>query len=154
MNVEIGTEAAQGNNKNTSVEGSVLASLQRKSHLCIPRKGITRPQSQFPHLYVCEWFIYSHDRSAYSAAGKYVLDQSWEYINRSRRHECGWKLELRPRNPFSGNTEMGFLLQCAKKYWPLPTPSSEVFLPSKFVISFRYRGINNHLHLQRYIIKM
>ncbi len=29
----------------------------------------------------CEWFIYSHDRFAYSAAGKYV-DRSWEYINR------------------------------------------------------------------------
>ncbi len=38
----------------------------------IPRKGIVRPQSQFPHSCVCERFIYSHDRSAYSAAGKYV----------------------------------------------------------------------------------
>ncbi len=54
----------------------------------IPRKGITRPQSQFPHSCVCERFIYSHDGSAYSAAGKYV-DRSWEYINRSQPHECG-----------------------------------------------------------------
>jgi hypothetical protein len=38
----------------------------------IPRKGIARPQSQFPHSCVGERFIYSHDRSAYSAAGKYV----------------------------------------------------------------------------------
>ncbi len=30
----------------------------------------------------------SQDRSAYSAAGKYV-DQLWEYINRSQTHECG-----------------------------------------------------------------
>jgi hypothetical protein len=30
-------------------------------------------------------FIYFHDQSAYSAAGKYV-DRSWEYINRSKRH--------------------------------------------------------------------
>jgi hypothetical protein len=37
-----------------------------------PRKGIVRPQSQFPHSCVCERFIYSHDQSAYSAAGKYV----------------------------------------------------------------------------------
>ncbi len=54
----------------------------------IPRKGISGPQSQFPHSYVCERFIYSHDRSAYSAAGKYV-DRSWGYINRSQTHECG-----------------------------------------------------------------
>ncbi len=30
--------------------------LQRKSHLCFPRKGIARPQSQFPHSCVCERF--------------------------------------------------------------------------------------------------
>ncbi len=54
----------------------------------IPRKGIARPLFQFPLSCVCERFIYSHNRSAYSAAGKYV-DQSWEYINRSQTHECG-----------------------------------------------------------------
>jgi hypothetical protein len=32
--------------------------------------------------------IYSHNRSAYSAAGKNV-NRSWEYINRSQTHECG-----------------------------------------------------------------
>jgi hypothetical protein len=37
----------------------------------------------FPHSEVSERFIYSHDRSAYSAAGKYG-DRSWEYMN--RRH--------------------------------------------------------------------
>ncbi len=35
----------------------------------IPRKGIVRPQSNFPRSCVCELFIYSQDRSAYSAAG-------------------------------------------------------------------------------------
>ncbi len=35
-----------------------------------PRKGIARLQSPFPHSGVCERFIYSHDRSAYSDAGK------------------------------------------------------------------------------------
>ncbi len=54
----------------------------------IPRKGIARPQSHFPHLCVCERFKYSHDGSAYSAAGKYV-DRTWKYINRSHPHECG-----------------------------------------------------------------
>jgi hypothetical protein len=37
--------------------------LQRKSHLCIPSKGIVRPHSRFPHSCVCERFIYSQDRS-------------------------------------------------------------------------------------------
>jgi hypothetical protein len=36
------------------------------------RKGIARGQSQFPHSCVGERFIYTQDRSAYSAAGKYV----------------------------------------------------------------------------------
>ncbi len=35
----------------------------------IPRKGISGSQSQFPHSCVCERFIYSHDRSPYSAGG-------------------------------------------------------------------------------------
>jgi hypothetical protein len=35
-----------------------VGALQRKSHLFVPRKGITRPQSQFPLSYVCEQFMY------------------------------------------------------------------------------------------------
>ncbi len=35
------------------------SALQRKSHLCIPRKGIAWPKSHFPHLCLCERFIYS-----------------------------------------------------------------------------------------------
>ncbi len=65
-------------------------------------KGIEWPQSQFPHSCVCERFIYSHDRSVYSATGKYV-DRSWEYTNCSQTHKL-WKLGLRPRHSFSGNS--------------------------------------------------
>ncbi len=68
----------------------------RKFEINIPRKGIARPQSQFPHSCVCERFIYSQDLSAYSAAGQYV-DRSWDYINRSQTHECGnkkWAAQL------------------------------------------------------------
>ena len=53
--------------------------LQWKSYLCIPRKGIPQPRSQFSHSCVCERFKYSHHRSAYFAAGKYV-DLSWKHI--------------------------------------------------------------------------
>ncbi len=72
----------------------------------IPRKGIARPQSQFPHSCVCERFIYFHNRSAYSAAGKYV-DRLWEYINRSQTHECGnwdWGCAI----PFLGTHKWDF----------------------------------------------
>jgi hypothetical protein len=37
-------------------EYSTLTTLQGKSHSCIPRKGIARPQSHFPHSCVCEQF--------------------------------------------------------------------------------------------------
>jgi hypothetical protein len=41
------------------------------------------------HVSVSDLYLYiTIDRSAYSAAGKYV-DRSWEYINRSQTHECG-----------------------------------------------------------------
>ncbi len=40
----------------------------------IPRKGISGSKSQFPHSCVCERFIYSHDWSAYSAAGNMWTD--------------------------------------------------------------------------------
>jgi hypothetical protein len=72
----------------------------RKFETNIPRKGMAQPQSQFPHSCVCERFIYSHNRSANSAAGKYV-NGSWEYINGSQNGLTDtwmWKLGLRPRN--------------------------------------------------------
>ncbi len=75
--------------------------------LLIPRKIISRPQSQFPHSCVCEWFMNSHDRSAYSDSGKSV-DRSWEYKNRSQTHECGnwdWGCAM----PFLGIHKRGFL---------------------------------------------
>ncbi len=40
--------------------------LKRKSHSCIPRKGIARPLSKFPHWCVCERCMHSQDRSTYS----------------------------------------------------------------------------------------
>jgi hypothetical protein len=49
----------------------------RKFETNIPRKGIVRPQFQFPHSCFCERFLYYHVRSAYYAAGKYV-DRSQE----------------------------------------------------------------------------
>jgi hypothetical protein len=66
----------------------LTAKQHRKFETNIPRKGIARPQPQFPHSCVCERDLYtvSHD---WSAAGKYV-DWSWECINRSKTHEWDW----------------------------------------------------------------
>ncbi len=50
--------------------------LQQKFHLCTPFLGIVQPQSQFPHLCVCERLIYSQDWSTY------VLQQN-------RLFDCG-----------------------------------------------------------------
>ncbi len=62
---------------------STAKTRYRKFETNIPRKGIDRPHSQFPHSCVCERFIYSLNRSAYS-----TVDRSWEYINRSQTQEC------------------------------------------------------------------
>ncbi len=54
-------------------KGRYTAKTQyRKFETNIPRKGIARPQSQFPHSCVCVRFIYSHNQSAFYAAEKYV----------------------------------------------------------------------------------
>ncbi len=47
------------------VHSARLSTLQRKSHLCIPRKGNVRSQSQFPHSCVCEQFTYIFPESVY-----------------------------------------------------------------------------------------
>ncbi len=71
---------------------SILA-MYRKSNLCIPKKGVVRPQSQFLHSCVCERFIYSQDRSTYLATEKQT-DRSWKYINLSQIYECrNWETE-------------------------------------------------------------
>ncbi len=67
----------------------------------------------FPISTFCGRFIYSLDRSAYSAAGKYV-DRSWEYINRSQTNECGnwdWGRAI----PFLGMHKWDFLCSVQKE---------------------------------------
>ncbi len=76
----------------------------------ISRKGIVRSLSQFPHSCVCERFIYSQDRSAYSAAvyGPFLWINS---INCSQTHEYAnwdWGRAI----PFLGIHKWDFSLQC------------------------------------------
>ncbi len=76
----------------------------------ILRKRIARPQSQFPHSWVCERFIYYYRWSAYSAAGNIFQHICGPILgiytdNSSQTHECGmWKLGLRRRNSQKRNT--------------------------------------------------
>jgi hypothetical protein len=72
---------SQGNCKDT--KSKIRKKISQKRNC-----SILRPQSQFLNSCVCERFIYSHDRSVYSAAGKHV-DRSRGYVIRSQAHECG-----------------------------------------------------------------
>ncbi len=86
-----------------------LRTLQRNFYLCIPRRGITRPQSQFTHSCVCERSICSQDRSTYYTAAE-KADRSKKYINRTQKHECrNW---VWPRSSFSGNICCEFSVLC------------------------------------------
>jgi hypothetical protein len=70
-----------------------------------------------PNSCVRERFIYSQDRSAYSAAWKYV-DRSCKYINRSQTHECGnW--DWGPAIPFLGIHKWDF--RCSAMIYSIPT---------------------------------
>ncbi len=70
--------------------------------------------NSYIHFSVCDLYVYSHDRSDLSAAGKYGggpmvriyiwLTDTWM-----------WKLGLRPRNSFSGNIYIDISLPCGDK---------------------------------------
>ncbi len=79
----------------------------------IPRKGIVRrPLSQFPHSCFCERFIYSHDRSASSAAGK-----MWTDPGISLTDTWMWKLGLRSRNSQKRIHKWDFRCSVFDTYW-------------------------------------
>ncbi len=54
--------------------GALQRQKCREFETNILRKGISGPQSQFPHSCVCESIIYSHDGSAFSAGGNMWTD--------------------------------------------------------------------------------
>jgi hypothetical protein len=53
----------------TLLAGAMQRQNTKISKQIFPGKGISGPQSQFPHSCVCERFIYSHDWSPYSVGG-------------------------------------------------------------------------------------
>ncbi len=55
----------------------------------ILRKGIARPQSQFPRSCVCERFKYSQDRSAYSAGNMWTGPGKILIAHRHKNVEIG-----------------------------------------------------------------
>ncbi len=77
----------------------------RKFKTNVPRKGIARPQSQFPFSCVCERFIYSHDQSLFCCrkiCGPILR------IKKSLTDTWMLKLGLRPRSSFSREYITGF----------------------------------------------
>ncbi len=74
----------------------------RKLETNVPRKGIARPQSQFPLSCVCERFMYIFLQSICLFCRRKFVDRSKKYICKS----------LRPRNYQKRNTCMEFSLQC------------------------------------------
>jgi hypothetical protein len=94
---------------------SVSVSLQRKSHIRITFLGIALPQSQsLTVTFMWLWAIYIFPGSVYifscSRIGRSIVR-----ICKSLTDTWTWKLELLPRNSFSGNTcfEFSLLILCS-----------------------------------------
>ncbi len=106
----------------------------------IPRKRIAWSEYQFPNSYVCERFIYSHDRSAYSAAGHTYVDRSWEYINRSQTHECGnWGWDWGRAIPRKGTNKWDFRCSaCLEHSLTLNTVLSHCFIFQNITSTFLF----------------
>jgi hypothetical protein len=85
----------------------------RKFETNIPRKGIARPQSQFPQLCVCERFIYFQESACLFRCRKTCIPIVGIY--KSLTDTLTGKQRLRPRNPFSGNIcfEFSVLYLCS-----------------------------------------
>ncbi len=86
-----------------------------KSHLCNPFLGIAPPQSQFPHSWVCERFIYSEDRSTYFLQQNRQIDHGNILI--AHRH---MNLGLWPCTSISRNIyffEFLVLVLCSSGKW-------------------------------------
>ncbi len=82
-------------------KSTLLRTLQRKSHLCIPFVGIVRPQPQFQHSCVCERFIYSPRIGPHISSRR--IGRPIVGIYKSLTDAWRLKLGLRPRYSFSGN---------------------------------------------------
>ncbi len=91
--------------------------MQRKSNLCILRKGIAWPQYQFPHSYLCERFTYIFPGSVnifFCRKGTPLVG-----IYKKLTDIWMWKLGLRPRNSFPGNMCFEFSILCLCSVPPL-----------------------------------
>ncbi len=105
----------------------LLHALYRKSNICIPRKGIARPQFQF--LFMFLWAIYIFPGSVHIFGCSKIdipileiyksLTDIWVYRNWETEHYNA-VLEIRRLHSFiSGNTLMG----TRHLFWILTSPS-------------------------------
>ncbi len=142
-----------------------FTTLQRKNHLCIPFLGIARPQSQFPHLCVCERFIYYQDRSAFFLCrriGRSIVVGIYKSLTDT------WRLKLRmwPRSSYFGNIcyefselvlrslhiyskaeKAQYLYSKTKPLRPSPAIVCNRTLTSSFSVSKNQKGIRSHFSI-------
>ncbi len=95
----------------------VKRSLQRtyteNSKEIFPYKEISRQQSQFPCTFMCLWAIYIFTRSVCLSCYRKICGPIL-VIYKLLTDTWIWNWGLRPRNSFSGNTKLGFSLQCSR----------------------------------------
>ncbi len=72
LNIDKGLKSVGWGERNPMQILYTAKTKYRKFERNIPRNETAWPRSQFLYSYFGEGFIYSHDRSAYSAGGKYV----------------------------------------------------------------------------------
>jgi hypothetical protein len=65
-----------------------ISSLQRNFDLCIPRKGTARGLSPNFHIHVPVGDLYIATIGPPIFLAAEYADRSWEYINRTEKHEC------------------------------------------------------------------
>ncbi len=105
------------------------------------RLNVLYPNS-YTHISVKDLYI-SRIGTSILLHAKYV-DRSWEYINRSQTHECkNW--DMRPRNSYSGNTSIGFSVECSS--WTLTSHSSDYkYNKGRWQLSSLPVGLYSHQH--------
>ncbi len=89
----------------------IYSNTTTKIPFCIPRKGIARPQSQFPHTFMCLWAIYIFPGSVHI----FGIGRPIVVLCKSLTDTWMWKLDWGRAIPFLGIFVLNFgilPLQC------------------------------------------
>jgi hypothetical protein len=108
----------QGLSQSASLDSSACTAKTkyRNFETNIPRKGISGPQSQFPHSCVCERFICIFPRSVSLFCWRKYACIPILGLYKSLTDTWMLKLVLRPRYSQKRNIKVGFSLQCGSEW--------------------------------------